>query len=163
MATSADLTGAKTLMEKAMAELQQAITLGMTERGKVATGETLRSVSHEVNSYENIQGNTFGVVGRLSANDNWRFVGNGRGPGAPPPITTIERWMQAKGLSLNAWAVANKIGKQGSRDFRLKRPNVFEEEISGWQSESETLVAAANAIADALAQTVVVDLQTGLR
>lgn len=162
MATSADLTGAKVLMEKAMAELQEAIKLGMTERGKVATGETMRSISHEVNSYENIQGNTFGVVGRLAANDNWKFVGNGRGPGAPPPLNTIERWIQAKGLTLNAWAVANKIGKQGSRDFRLKRPNVFEEEISGWQSNTN-LIDASNAIAEALAQTVVVDLQTGLR
>jgi len=163
MATSADLTSAKALMEAAMVELQRGIGEVMQSRDKIATGGTLQSITTEVNAYENIQGNTFGVVGRLAANDNWKFVGNGRGPGKPPPIATIERWLNAKGLTISAWAVAKKIGKEGSADWRAKRTNVFEQGITEWQTENDNLVAAANAIAEAMAQTVVVDLQTGLR
>jgi hypothetical protein len=163
MASSADLTSAKSLMEAAMVELQRGITEVMTTRNKVATGGTRDSMTTEVNSYENLQGNTFGITARLAANANWKWVGNGRGPGGPPPVTSIQRWIDAKGLSLNAWAVAKKIGAEGSADYRAKRTNVFEDGITAWQFENDNLVNAAGAIADAMAQTVVVDLQTGLR
>jgi hypothetical protein len=163
MASSPDLTSAKRLMEAAMVELVSGITEVMTTRKKVATGGTRDSMTTEVNSYDNIQGNTFGVVGRLAANANWRWVGNGRGPGTPPPVTSIQRWMDAKGLDLNAWAVARKIGAEGSADYRAGRTNVFEDGISAWQFESNNLVDAADAIAVGLADMVVVDLQTGLR
>ena len=163
MATSVDSTGAKVLLEQAMVQLQEAIKQGMTERGKVATGATMNSITHEVVSYGDVQGGTFGIVGRMAANENWKWVGNGRGPGGRPPIETIERWLDAKGLSLNAWAIANRMAKEGSRDYRLKRTNVFEDEITGWQTENDTLVNAANTLADAMAEVVVVDLQTGLR
>lgn len=145
-----------------MVELVQGIGTISTERRKVATGDTLRSVTTEVNSYENIQGNTFGITARLSANSNWKFVGNGRGPGGMPPIANIERWVQAKGLTLSAWAVAKKISTDGSADYRAGRTNVFEDGITEWQSNIN-LIDAANAIAEALGETVVVDLQTGLR
>lgn len=145
-----------------MQELVQGIGAVMTERRKVATGDTMRSMTTEVNSYENIQGGTFGITARLSANSNWRFVGNGRGPGGMPPIVNIERWVQAKGLSLSAWAVAKKIGAEGSADYRAGRTNVFEDGIAEWQSNTN-LIDAANAIAEAVGEIVVVDLQTGLR
>lgn len=163
MASSPDLTSAKRLMEAAMVELVSGIIKVMTTRKKVATGGTRDSMTTEVNSYDNIQGNTFGITARLAANANWKWVGNGRGPGAPPPVTSIQRWIDAKGLSLNAWAVARKIGAEGSADYRAKRTNVFEDGITAWQFENDNLVNAANAIADAMAATVVVDLQTGLR
>lgn len=162
MASSANLGSAKAKMEQAMVELVQGIGTISAERKKVATGDTLRSVTTEVNSYENIQGNTFGITARLSANSNWRFVGNGRGPGGMPPIANIERWVQAKGLTLSAWAVAKKIARDGSADYRAGRTNVFEDGITEWQSNIN-LIDAANAIAEALGETVVVDLQTGLR
>jgi len=162
MATSANLGGAKAKMEQAMVELVQGIGTISTERRKVATGDTLRSVTTEVNSYENIQGNTFGITARLSANANWRWVGNGRGPGGMPPVANIQRWIDAKGLSLSAWAVAKKIGEQGSADYRAGKTNVFEDGIAEWQSNAN-LIAAAEGIAESLGETVVVDLQTALR
>ena len=140
-----------------MAELVTAIGTISTERKKVATGDTLRSITTEVNSIAGV-----GLQGRLSANTNWRYVGNGRGPGAMPPVDNIRRWIEAKGLSLSAWAVAKRIAKEGSRDHRQGNANVFEEGITEWQS-NETLIAAAEEVAAALADTVVVDLQTGLR
>ena len=162
MASSANLSPARRVMESAMKTLRDNIAQGMKDRGKVATGGTIASMVTTVNSYENIQGNTFGLVARLEANDNWKFVGNGRGPGGMPPVQTIQAWITAKGLTLNAWAVAKKMAKQGSRDFRLKRTNIFTDEIDGW-AQSGLLEDAANGIADALADTVVIDLQTGLR
>jgi hypothetical protein len=116
----------------------------------------------EVNSYENIQGGTFGITARLSANANWRWVGNGRGPGGMPPVANIQRWIEAKGLSLSAWAVAKRIGEQGSADYRAGRTNVFEDGIAEWQSNAN-LIAAAEGIAESLGETVVVDLQTALK
>ena len=140
-----------------MAELVTGIGTISAERKKVATGDTLRSITTEVNSIAGV-----GLQGRLSANANWRYVGNGRGPGAMPPVDNIRRWIEAKGLSLSAWAVAKRIAKEGSRDHRQGNANVFEEGITEWQS-NETLIAAAEEVAAALADTVVVDLQTGLR
>ena len=35
-----------------------------------------------------------------------------------PPIWKIQRWIQAKGLSLNAFAVAKKMAEEGSLLFR---------------------------------------------
>jgi hypothetical protein len=54
------------------------------------------------------------------------------------------------------------MAKEGSRDFRLKRTNIFTDEIDGW-AQSGLLENAANGIADALGETVVIDLQTSLR
>jgi hypothetical protein len=79
-----------------------------------------------------------------------------------PPVQTIQAWLTAKGLTLNAWAIAKKMAKEGSRDFRLKRTNIFTDEIDGW-AQSGLLENAANGIADALGETVVIDLQTSLR
>jgi hypothetical protein len=149
-------------MEQAMTELVQGIGAVMDERRKVATGETKASMTTEVNSFENIQGGTFGITARLSANANWKWVGNGRGPGGMPPVANIQRWIDAKGLSLSAWAVAKRIGEQGSADYRAGRTNVFEDGIAEWQSNAN-LIAAAEGIAESLGETVVVDLQTALK
>ena len=145
-----------------MTELVQGIGAIMDERRKVATGETKRSMTTEVNSYENLQGQTFGITARLSANANWKWVGNGRGPGGMPPVQNIQRWIDAKGLSLSAWAVAKRIAKDGSLDYRRGNTNVFDDGIAEWQS-NVNLIAAAEGIADSIGDTVVVDLQTALR
>lgn len=145
-----------------MTELMQGIGAIMDERRKVATGETKRSMTTEVNSFENIQGQTFGITARLSANANWKWVGNGRGPGGMPPVANIQRWIDAKGLSLSAWAVAKRIAKDGSLDHRRGNTNVFDDGIAEWQSNTN-LIAAAEGIAESIGDTVVVDLQTALR
>ena len=140
-----------------MAELVTGIGTISAERKKVATGVTLRSITTEVNSIAGV-----GLQGRMSANTNWRYVGNGRGPGRMPPVDNIRRWIEARGLSLSAWAVAKRIAREGSKDHRQGNANVFEQGIAEWQS-NESLIAAADEVAAALADTVVVDLQTGLR
>ncbi len=41
------------------------------------------------------------------------------------PIANIEAWVSAKGVDVSAWAVATKIARDGSRDWRNRAPNVF--------------------------------------
>jgi hypothetical protein len=43
------------------------------------------------------------------------FILNGRGPGGIPPIYEVERWLSAKGLNLNPFAVAVNIAKYGTK------------------------------------------------
>ena len=40
----------------------------------------------------------------------------GRGPGRQPPISKLERWARSKGL--NPYAVARKIGREGTERFK---------------------------------------------
>lgn len=86
------------------------------QAGQVATGKTsamLRIVPTE---------NGFQLRG-------WRYAGSyeeGRAPGRMPPVSAIEAWARAKGLTFStprqarswAFAVARKIGRQGTRRYR---------------------------------------------
>lgn len=109
--------------------LKGKIQQGMEARGKNATGGTSKRIA--VLS----SGGADFAQAQLEADGQWKYVGNGRGPGAPPPVQNIKDWIQARGLKLNAYAVAKKIGKQGSFDFRRKRTNVFLDEIREWEKE----------------------------
>lgn len=97
-------------------------------RGKVATRGTLNSLS--VTAFST----PFGATGVLEGNDNWKYVGNGRGPGKMPPVRPIQDWIDATGRDLNAWAVAKGIAKQGTRDFRAGAPNVFISAIDAFEN-----------------------------
>lgn len=88
------------------------------QRGKMASGRTASSLSVFVVAHP------FGVTGVLEGNDNWKYWGNGRGPGRMPPIRPIQDWIDATGSDLNAWAVAKSIAAKGTRDFQLKQPNI---------------------------------------
>ena len=88
-------------------------------RGKVATRGTINTLAVSV-----VEGG-FGGVATLTGEEQWKYVGNGRGPGAMPPVARLEAWIDAKGLDLDAWAVATKIARDGSRDWRNRAPNVF--------------------------------------
>ena len=74
------------------------------------------------------------VEGSLLANDYWRYVGNGRGPGQMPPVQKIADWIQRAGLDLSAWAVARKIAKEGSRAHRRGEANVFMSAAEAWEA-----------------------------
>lgn len=101
----------------------------MERRGKVATGRTISTLSTVVTSSPGF------VTGELQGESQWKFVGNGRGPGGVPPIGPIQAWIAAKGLDISAWAVAKSMAKRGSKDFRNNAPNVFLSAIDDWEQK----------------------------
>ena len=106
MATTVDI--AKEQAYKLVQDIQQ----NMLDRDQVATGETSDSLSYKVEESNGlISISIFGArhIGALE---------EGRRPGGLPPIWKIQRWIQAKGLSLNAYAVAKKMAEEGSLLFR---------------------------------------------
>lgn len=158
MATLAnpDLTPLKRDMEAAMADLRARIGQVSRERGKVASGSTLNSITYVVTAYPGA------LFARAEANDNWKFVGNGRAPGGMPPVQRIQDWINAKGLTISAWAVALKIKREGSADYRAKRTNVFEDAIVQWQG-GPSLDRVMNAAGDLIGDLFTTDVQQALR
>jgi hypothetical protein len=151
MAQQVDTTELRKAVEAAMVDLTGRIREEATERGKVATGATLASLRTSV-----VSSPAF-VVGTLSGNENWRWWGNGRGPGRMPPVDNIRAWIIAKGLSLSPYAVAKRIAEEGSRDYRLKRTNVVEVSADAWQEGTAfdaVGAAGAKAFGDAYFQQV---------
>ena len=69
----------------------------------------------------------------MEADSHWKYVGNGRGPGGRPPIAKLRQWIQARGLSISPYALAEKMMREGSMDYRLGRTNVFLDEIDAWE------------------------------
>lgn len=120
---------ARSIATNAVERLKGNIQEAMEARGKNASGDTSRRIAVIASGGA---GSGFGQ-GALEADSQWKYVGNGRGPGAAPPINSIRKWIADRGLNLNAFAVAQKIARQGSRDFRLKRTNVFLDEIKAWE------------------------------
>jgi hypothetical protein len=123
------IPGAAISMRDAIESIRKGAIEEMERRGKVATGRTMSTLSTFV---------TVGpssVVAELQGESQWRFVGNGRGPGGVPPVENIRRWIQAKGLDLNAWAVAKSMAKRGSKDWRNKAPNVFLSAIDDFENK----------------------------
>lgn len=99
-------------------------------RPRTKTGAIYDNITTDV-----ISGSGF-VTGQLETDDYWEFVGSGRRPGGQPPVDAIEAWLNKAGLSmLNPWAIAKKIQKEGSKDFRMKKPNVFTTAIDKWELE----------------------------
>lgn len=113
-------------VERAMKALREDVSDLSKERDLNATGGTLRET----------QPRTFGggsaVVGQLIAPENWKYWGNGRGPGAMPPVQNLQNWINAKGLDLNAWAVAKSIAQKGTRDYRQGGENIVELAADNW-------------------------------
>lgn len=127
------------IIASAMLDLKGFIEQGAEARGKNATGRTVRSIQTAA-----LAGPTF-AVGTLTMEEQWKFLGNGRGPGGMPPITNIQTWIEARGLSLNAYAVAKNIANKGSLDYRLKRTNVVLDEIDAWEKDGLGNVEVAGA------------------
>ena len=73
------------------------------------------------------------VVGQLETDDYWKYVGSGRGPGGMPPVARLAEWVQRAGVAVSPWALAKSIAKHGTRDFRLKKANVFTSAIDKWE------------------------------
>ncbi len=93
--------------------------------GKSATGSLIR----DTRGSASISGTrvTFEAV----APEHYTFVDKGRRPGAkPPPIAPIRRWIKARGLDLNAFAVAKSISKKG-----IKPTLIYTREINRTKKE----------------------------
>ena len=67
------------------------------------------------------------LVGRIEGVDYTYYVQHGRAQGKKPPVRAIEEWIQAKGIrplekklsvSSLAYAIAHKIGQEGTRRFK---------------------------------------------
>lgn len=103
----------------ALANGLEALVIAMREQleitGANATGSTSRSLTSQITAVRanSIRGGVFGKR-------TWFFTDQGRGPGGIPPISAIERWVNAKlGISGSearglAFAIARKIGREGT-------------------------------------------------
>lgn len=65
-----------------------------------------------------------------------QFAKYGRGPGKPPPIDPIMKWLSQKGIVKDskqakgtAIAIAKSIGKKGTSNYVPNAPNALEESI----------------------------------
>ena len=65
-----------------------------------------------------------------------QFAKYGRGPGKPPPIDPIMKWLMSKGKISNpkeakgaAVAIARSIGKNGTKDYTRNAPSAIEEAL----------------------------------
>lgn len=114
-------------LRDAIGEVRALSIAEMERRGKVATGRTMSTLSTVVTVSPGF------VTGELQGESQWKFVGNGRAPGRMPPVAPLQAWVDAKGLSISAWAVAKSIAKRGSKDFREKRTNVFMDAMDQWE------------------------------
>tara|TARA_R100000544_G_scaffold31381_1_gene17687 strand:+ start:78 stop:488 length:411 start_codon:yes stop_codon:yes gene_type:complete len=66
-----------------------------------------------------------------------QFAKYGRGPGKPPPIDPIMKWLMQKGKITNpkdakgaAVAIARSIGKNGTKGYKSNAPSAIEEAIN---------------------------------
>lgn len=73
------------------------------------------------------------VTGQLEADDYWKYVGSGRGPGGMPPVDRIREWVNRAGIEVSPWAIAKSIAAQGTRAWRRKEANVFTSAIDKWE------------------------------
>lgn len=121
--------GAREIAVAAVDTLRSNIRTAMADAGKNATGDTSRRIDVLPSGGE---GAGFGQAA-LEMDANWKYVGNGRGPGGAPPIARLERWTAVRGLDVSPYALQASIAKKGTRDFRLKRPNIPLQEAKAWE------------------------------
>lgn len=118
------------IVAASMLDLKGFIEQGFEARGKNATGRTARRIQTAA-----LAGPTF-AVGTLTMEEQWKYVGNGRGPGRMPPIANIQRWIDARGLTISAYVIARKIGAEGSKDYREKHTNVILDAVVDWEIDA---------------------------
>ena len=152
-----DLMPVSRALSQAFTVLHDNIEANAEARNLNASGRTIGSILTRTMVIGDVA-----VVGDLSAEEQWKFVGNGRGPGRMPPVDNIQAWIDSRGLDLSAWAVARKIAKEGTGAFRRKEANVFTQSIDAWEVEGLSGVeeAAAKVFENASADIIVNGLQS---
>jgi len=109
----------------------------LAARKKNASGALSKSTTWNVTSSPTL------LRGTGEAFDYWKWAGNGRPPGGMPPVSKLERWAKKKGLGKGAgWAVAKKIQKEGSKDYREGKENIFLQVINEEQENIEFITDA---------------------
>ena len=138
-----DLVPVRQALSFALEGLRDNVEANAEVRDLNASGKTMRSITTRAQDVGGVA-----VTGDLSADEQWRFMGNGRKPGKAPPISAIQAWIDARGLDLSAWAIALTIQKEGTGAYRRKERNVFEQSIESW------LQTGLDPVEDAAARTV---------
>lgn len=151
------MDGLRIVVNDGMNAYHEWVIAGMEQRGKNATGATMRSTQIATLGDE-----TF-AEGTYSAADHWKYVGNGRGPGQMPPVENLAAWDRTKGDNTNGWALAVNIAKRGTRDFRQKNSNIFLDAEEAWQKFDVPKIAAraADILEGAIIETSITSLRNG--
>lgn len=107
----------KQILDEQFTSYRDTVRQRMEQNGQVATGRTKRSVVEKVSSSD----------AKLVGARYITTLRDGVRPGAFPPISAIQEWINAKGLNLNAYAVRTNLFKLGSRlhqgsDPRFSKP-----------------------------------------
>jgi len=99
----------KEILKRYGDETVQIIRDNLSRTGTNATGQTSDTLETVM-----IADNHVRVTGRAYIFS----VETGRRPGGMPPVDKIDEWIKAKGVDLNAWAIAKTMAKEGSKLFR---------------------------------------------
>lgn len=106
--------------------IRDRIAENIIDRGLNATGDTIRSMRIEVTG----QGK-----GTLYGRQYFQSLEEGRPPTDSKPsramISSLQRWIDARGIDTTPWAVANSINKNGTRLWRDGgRKDIYTEAIN---------------------------------
>ena len=102
------------------AELVSRLQRALIDKGKLASGSLIGQMSYEVKT--DSQGR---AVVNLFAEDYFRFVDRGRGPGKQPPLEEIKKWTRLKFISEKlAFPIAAKIGRVGIPGINIINPTI---------------------------------------
>jgi len=93
---------------------KKALVDDQVKKGMRASGKSAQSLRVEVKGFN----------GKLTGTGYWVFQEEGRRPGNMPPVADIERWIKAKGLTLNPYAVAKSIANKGTLVYQGKRKGI---------------------------------------
>jgi hypothetical protein len=123
------------------AELVKRLQRALIDKKKLATGSLIGQMSYDVKS--DSQGR---AVVRLFAEDYFRYVDKGRGPGKQPPLEAIKAWTRVKFLPEKlAFPIARKIGREGIKGINIINPtldNLVIEFSKEYEEELEQIVGA---------------------
>lgn len=143
----------------------QAVALAMYDLQRVITAEgrmrtTTGGIFDRITT-GTVHGTGF-VSGHLEADDYWRYVGNGRGPGGMPPVDNIRAWLERAGIAASPWAIAKSIAKRGTRAHRRGDTNIFEAGIDKWEGGA-SVSAAEDAAGRELEDAAIDVIRTNLK
>ena len=119
------------LLQSELVALRQRITDNMSEAGESVTGKTAESMVVEIRDETDL------TRGLLYGRAFFGALETGSRPWAKPTkrvpskfANTIQEWIKAKDLDLNAWAVAYTIMHEGSSLYRRGgRSDIYSNEI----------------------------------